>query len=88
MFIYSYSKNYAKARFCQNCHKGMTKMAYGMTIMSPSSVFVTYIFIKEINKRALYLVLHLIIFTFANSIRRNMTIEHIKDNKNKSGIYK
>ncbi len=67
MFIYSYSKTYAKTRFCQNCHKGMTKMAYGMTIMSPISVFVTYIFIKEINKRALYFVLHLIIFTFANS---------------------
>ena len=45
MFIYSYSKTYAKTRFCQNCHKGMTKMAYGMTIMSPISVFVTYIFI-------------------------------------------
>lgn len=67
MFIYSYSKTYAKARFCQNCHKGMTKMAYGMTIMSPISVFVTSIFIKEINKRPLYFVLHLIIFTFANS---------------------
>ena len=67
MFIYSYSKTYAKTRFCQKCHKGMTKMAYGMTIMSPISVFVTCIFIKEINKRALYFVLHLIIFTFANS---------------------
>ena len=67
MFIYSYSKTYAMTRFCQNCHKGMTKMAYGMTIMSPISVFVTCIFIKEINKRALYFVLHLIIFTFANS---------------------
>ena len=67
MFIYRYSKTYAKTRFCQNCHKGMTKMAYGMTIMSPISVFVTCIFIKEINKRALYFVLHLIIFTFANS---------------------
>lgn len=44
MFIYSYSKTYAKTRFCHKCHKGMTKMAYGMTIMSPISVFVTCIF--------------------------------------------
>ena len=73
MFIYSYSKTYAKTRFCQKCHKGMTKMAYGMTIMSPISVFVTCIFIKEINKRALYFVLHLIIFTFANSKKIDYT---------------
>ena len=51
----------------------MTKMAYGMTIMSPISVFVTCIFIKEINKRALYFVLHLIIFTFANSKKIDYT---------------
>ena len=46
-------------------------MAYGVTIMSHISAIVISIFIKEINKKRLYFVLHLIIFTFA-ALKRNI----------------